>query len=237
MAELFKPELESILPNWTKGAPKHVKAFFTCRTGGVSSGLYGGPNGIMGLNLALHTGDVKSCVMMNRSIVTQCCPSEPKWLTQVHGTTVLCADDIDSAQSAPEADAQWTSTSGVVACVMTADCLPVFIADRSGRIVAAVHAGWRSLADGILQRTVEEVRRHSSDLKPAVWLGPRIGADAFEVGEDVREAALESAGIDASDIADCGLSTYRDPKQFWSFRRDGERSGRHAALIWIDPKP
>ena len=91
MAELFKPELESILPNWTKGAPKHVKAFFTCRTGGVSSGPYGGPNGIMGLNLALHTGDVKSCVMMNRSIVTQCCPSEPKWLTQVHGTTVVCA--------------------------------------------------------------------------------------------------------------------------------------------------
>lgn len=119
MAELFKPELESILPNWTKGAPKHVKAFFTCRTGGVSSGPYGGPNGIMGLNLALHTGDVKPCVMMNRSIVTQCCPSEPKWLTQVHGTTVLCADDIDSAQPAPEADAQWTSTSGVVACVMT----------------------------------------------------------------------------------------------------------------------
>ena len=107
MAELFKPELESILPNWTKGAPKHVKAFFTCRTGGVSSGLYGGPNGIMGLNLALHTGDVKSCVMMNRSIVTQCCPSEPKWLTQVHGTTVLCAsasgadcaESISSAQS------------------------------------------------------------------------------------------------------------------------------------------
>lgn len=157
-----------------------------------------------------------------------------------------------------------------MACVMTADCLPVFIADRSGRIVAAVHAGWRSLADGIVQRTVEEVRRRCSDLKPAVWLGPRIGADAFEVGEDVREAmcqhlpeeavarafkpaaaegkfyadlgalayaALESAGIDASGIADCGLSTYRDPNQFWSFRRDGERSGRHAALIWIDSKP
>ena len=65
----------------------------------------------MGLNLALHTGDVKPCVMMNRSIVTQCCPSdEPKWLTQVHGTTVLCADDIDSAQPAPKTDAQWTST-------------------------------------------------------------------------------------------------------------------------------
>lgn len=96
MAELFKPELESILPNWTKGAPKHVKAFFTCRTGGVSSGPYGGPNGIMGSISRSIRATLSPCVMMNRSIVTQCCPSEPKWLTQVHGTTVLCADDIDS---------------------------------------------------------------------------------------------------------------------------------------------
>lgn len=64
----FKSELESVKPEWKGGAPKHVKAFFTCRTGGVSSGPWGGPEGIMGLNLAFHTGDFKSCVGMNRRI-------------------------------------------------------------------------------------------------------------------------------------------------------------------------
>lgn len=262
MAELFKPELESIVAEWTKDAPKGVRAFFTCRSGGVSSGPWGGRDGIMGLNLAAHTGDAKSCVRMNRSIVTQCCPAEPKWITQVHGVTVLRADDVEGA---PEADATWTSTPGVVSCVMTADCLPVLIADRDGRIVAAVHAGWRSLADGILQETVAKLRAELPDFRPAVWFGPRIGADEFEVGADVLEAmrrhlpdaeaafrakdggkftadlgalarqALAAAGVAGDDIADCGLSTHADADRFWSYRRDGEASGRHAALIWIEP--
>lgn len=197
MAELFKPELESIVAEWTKDAPKGVRAFFTCRSGGVSSGPWGGRDGIMGLNLAAHTGDAKSCVRMNRSIVTQCCPAEPKWITQVHGVTVLRAE------------------------------LP--------------------------------------DFRPAVWFGPRIGADEFEVGADVLEAmrrhlpdaeaafrakdggkftadlgalarqALAAAGVAGDDIADCGLSTHADADRFWSYRRDGEASGRHAALIWIEP--
>lgn len=261
----FKSELESVKPEWKGGAPKHVKAFFTCRTGGVSSGPWGGPEGIMGLNLAFHTGDFKSCVGMNRRILTECLPSEPKWLSQVHGTEILHADDIADA---PQADASWTKTPGVVAVVMTADCLPVLIADREGRIVAAVHAGWRSLADGIIQKTVGKLREKlKGEGDFAVWLGPRIGRDEFEVGGDVLDAmkahlpqaekafraanepgkyfadlallacqALEASGIPAESIADCGLSTYGDPARFFSFRRDGEKSGRHAALIWIEPQ-
>ncbi|MDO5532009.1 peptidoglycan editing factor PgeF [Sutterella sp.] len=259
----FKEDLESIAPEWTGETPKGVKAFFTCRTGGVSSGPWGGPEGVMGLNLSKSTGDNAFCVKMNRQILTQCLPAEPKWISQVHGTAVIHADE---AADAPEADGSWTMTPGVVACVMVADCLPVLLADREGRIVAAVHAGWRSLADGIIQEGVRAMRRALGDesFVPAVWMGPRIGAESFEVGDDVLEAmkqhlpeaekaftkkpdgkwlcdlamlarmALSSVGVPDGDIADCGLSTYADAKRFFSFRRDGKQSGRHAALIWIE---
>ena len=166
----------------------------------------------------------------------------------------------------PQADASFTTKPGVVLAVMTADCLPVLLADKKGRAVAAVHAGWRSLAAGIIQKAVARVREALGDPKAqlAAWLGPRIGADDFEVGADVLEAmratlpeaarhfreksqgkyladlgglardALAAADVAAADVYDCGLSTYADPARFYSFRRDGERSGRHAALIWID---
>ncbi len=261
--DFFKPELSRIVPVWPEPAPTGVSAFFTERMGGVSSGPWGGPEGIMGLNLAEHTGDAAACVRMNRQIVRGLVPEEPRWLTQVHGTTVLEADRIEGA---PEADASYTFTPGVVCAVMTADCLPVLLADRSGRAVAAVHAGWRSLADGVIQKTVQAMLARDASLDLAAWLGPRIGADAFEVGEDVLEAmrahlpeaqaafrpvqggkfladlgllarmALADAGIDEARTADCALSTYADPARFWSFRRDGERSGRHAALIWMKPE-
>ncbi len=265
MPDFFKPELERVSPEWTPDAPERVGAFFTCRTGGVSSGPWGGPEGIMGFNLADHTGDNASCVRMNRSILAQMLPAEPKWLRQVHGAAVVCADGIDPAQP-PEADASYTKTPGVVCCVMTADCLPVLLADKRGRIVAAVHAGWRSLAAGVIQKTVEAMRAEVPDLALRAWLGPRIGADDFEVGPEVRDAmlktlpgaaaafrpapaegkllgdlaalareALAQAGVPAASAADCGLSTYADRARFYSFRRDGEKSGRHAAVIWIEP--
>ena len=258
-----KPELELIRAEWPEGTSPKVKGIFTCRTGGVSSGPWGGPEGIMGLNVGPHVGDADACVRMNRTIVGQLVPSAPKWLSQVHGAAVVHADEVEGA---PEADASWTMTSGVVCAVMTADCLPVLLADRSGRAVAAVHAGWRSLADGVIQKTVQAMLARDASLDLAAWLGPRIGADAFEVGEDVLEAmrvhlpgaqaafrpaqggkfladlgllarmALADAGIDEARTADCALSTYADPARFWSFRRDGERSGRHAALIWMKPE-
>lgn len=268
MADFFKPELERIDAGWA--APKNVHAFFTCRAGGVSSGPYGSLEGIMGLNLASHTGDAPSCVRMNRQILRGMLPAEPKWLKQVHGTTILNADLPDSGEGPWEADASITTTKGTVLCVMTADCLPVLLADSEGRGAAAVHAGWRSLADGIVQKTVRaltqaiEAKHSGEPVRLLAWLGPRIGRDDFEVGEDVRSAmgahlpdcaqafapkgegkyladlgrlammALEAEGVAAADIADCGLNTFGDPQKFYSFRRDGEKSGRHAALIWLD---
>lgn len=265
----FKPELDRIVPEWSGVVPAAVAACFTCRSGGVSSGPYGTLEGIMGLNLADHVGDAAACVRMNRSILTQCLPAEPKWLRQVHGTTIVNAAEL-AAGVVPEADASFTTRPGVVLCVMTADCLPVLIAEKRGRAVAAVHAGWRSLAAGIVQKTVERLRAELNDpvAEFAVWFGPRIGAEDFAVGDDVLEAmretipgadahfcentkgahegkwlaelgglaraALAAEGVAEADIFDCALSTYADAARFWSFRRDGERTGRHAALIWLD---
>lgn len=255
-----KPELEMIRAEWPEGTSPKVKGIFTCRTGGVSSGPWGGPEGIMGLNVGPHVGDADACVRMNRTIVGQLVPSAPKWLSQVHGAAVVHADEVEGA---PEADASWTLTPGVVCAVMTADCLPVFLADRSGRAVAAVHAGWRSLAAGVLEKSVETLRNALGEEADLVaWFGPRIGPDEFETGEDVLAAMLErlpeardafkpagdghykadlamlarqalaKAGV--TDVTDCGLSTAADPARFWSYRRDGARSGRHAALVWIE---
>lgn len=266
MAELFKPGLDMLQPgpDWRAAAPANVDVLFTCREGGVSSGPWGDASGVMGLNVATHTGDFAACTRMNREIVSQLVPSDPKWLRQVHGTHVVAAETADGE---PEADAAVATTPGVVAVVMVADCLPVLIADGQGRAVAAVHAGWRGLADGVIQKGVQAVRSAVGDdaARVVVWLGPRIGPEAFEVGVDVLDAmkttlpqaeaafrkgddgklfadlgklareALAQAGVPSEDIFDCALSTHADPKRFWSYRRDGERSGRHAAMIWIKP--
>ena len=138
--ELTKPGLDILQPAWKDRAPASVDALFTCRDGGVSSGAYGNAEGIMGLNVAPHTGDFGACVRMNRSIVAQLVPSDPVWLRQVHGTEVV---DADTAEGEPEADASVSTKPGVVCTVMTADCLPVLLANREGTVVAAVHAGWK----------------------------------------------------------------------------------------------
>ena len=244
--ELTKPGLDILQPAWKDRAPASVDALFTCRDGGVSSGAYGNAEGIMGLNVAPHTGDFGACVRMNRSIVAQLVPSDPVWLRQVHGTEVV------------DADASVSTKPGVVCTVMTADCLPVLLANREGTVVAAVHAGWKSLAAGIIGKTIRVMRERAPESTGFVaWLAPRIGPEAFEVGPDVREAmlaglpeadrlmcdlallakmALAAEGVSEDDVFDCGLSTYSHPRRFYSFRRDGEKSGRHAAMIWIKPE-
>ena len=125
--ELTKPGLDILQPAWKDRAPASVDALFTCRDGGVSSGAYGNAEGIMGLNVAPHTGDFGACVRMNRSIVAQLVPSDPVWLRQVHGTEVV---DADTAEGEPEADASVSTKPGVVCTVMTADCLDQVLANR-----------------------------------------------------------------------------------------------------------
>ena len=156
---------------------------------------------------------------MNRSIVAQLVPSDPVWLRQVHGTEVV---DADTAEGEPEADASVSTKPGVVCTVMTADCLPVLLANREGTVVAAVHAGWKSLAAGIIGKTIRVMRERAPESTGFVaWLA---------------KMALAAEGVSEDDVFDCGLSTYSHPRRFYSFRRDGEKSGRHAAMIWIKPE-
>jgi YfiH family protein len=238
-----------IVPDWP--APASVKAFITTRADGVSTGPYAG------LNLGLRTEDDPAAVEANRRRLRAALPGEPKWLRQVHGAEVA---DADALTEIPEADAAVARAAGTVCAVLVADCIPVLLTDRAGSTVAVAHAGWRGLARGVLERTVERMAQPPRTL--LAYLGPGIGPGAFEVGADVREAFLAAgAAADAAfaprspgkwmadlyrlarqRLAGCGVSevyggewcTYSDARRFYSHRRDGP-TGRMAALIWRSP--
>ncbi|WP_411063025.1 peptidoglycan editing factor PgeF [Vibrio rotiferianus] len=241
--------MKTIVPNWP--APKNVKAFASTRVGGFSSAPY------QGLNLGAHVGDDPSIVEKNRDWLAQQAnmPSAPIWLNQTHSTVV-------AQVSAPttrvlDADGVFTSASNVVCSAMTADCLPVLLTNTQGTQVAAVHAGWRGLANGIVENALE---LFSGEVM--AWLGPAIGPQAFEVGEDVLQAfvdfdsqahqaftprdvegkwladmsklatlRLNKLGI--TQVFDSGLCTFQDKEDFYSYRRDGV-TGRQATFIWIE---
>ncbi|WED22290.1 peptidoglycan editing factor PgeF [Vibrio sp. JC009] len=240
--------MDVIIPNWP--APAHIKAFSSLRSGGVSKAPY------EGLNLGTHVGDDIQDVEVNRITLIKAnhLPAAPVWLNQTHSTVVACLDQ--STSEVVNADALFTSAKGVVCSAMTADCLPVLLTDTEGTQVAAVHAGWRGLAGGIVENAVKLF-----DKPVMAWLGPAIGPDAFEVGEDVLEAftafspeaekAFISKGegkywanmsllatqrlnaIGVSEVYDSGLCTFSDSERFYSYRRDGV-TGRQASFIWIE---
>ena len=247
-------------PDWP--VPDRVRALITTRAGGVSNGPWGvPPQGEGGLNLGFLSGDVPDAVRENRARLHSALPAEPRWLKQVHGATVVCADGV----AAPvEADASHTSTPGVVAVVMVADCLPVLLADVDGRCVGVAHAGWRGLAAGVIPATASAMREAIGD--PAAeliaYLGPAIGPSHFEVGPEVLQAMVRALprakeaffprgekymadlfALGRQALNEVGVSrvfggqdcTYSDPARYYSFRRDGV-TGRHAALVWIDPR-
>jgi YfiH family protein len=229
-----------------------VKAFITTRQGGVSEPPY------ESLNLALHVGDLPAAVARNRLRLRECCdlPQEPFWLSQVHGCQVA-----DSASDLPgcEADAVYSRQPGRVCAVLTADCLPLLMTDRAGRVVCAVHAGWRGLAAGVVESAVARLSTPPQEL--LVWLGPAIGPDAFEVGDEVREVFVEQSaedeaafrrnergrwladiyrlarlrlqrlGVDYVGGGDC--CTWSQSSLFYSYRREGV-TGRMASLIWLE---
>jgi YfiH family protein len=212
------------------------------------------------MNPADHVDDDPVAVGVNRERLAQALelPAGPTWLRQVHGTRVVEAQDVTDAT---RADASYAHQPGVVCAVLTADCLPVLLSDRDGRCVAAVHAGWRGLAAGVIEQTVRHLQAMSTGL--LAWLGPAIGPQAFVVGEEVRDIFMAHdpraadaflatpAGALYADLyqlarqrlAACGVSavyggqwcTCSDAERFYSFRRDG-MTGRMASLIWLASK-
>jgi len=249
-----------IVPDWP--APRRVRAFVTTRAGGVSEGEYAT------LNLGLTSGDDPQHVARNRSIVRDLLPAEPMWLAQVHGTDVARADafriDVERTgeyrmPAPPKADACMADRRGQVCVVLTADCMPVFLCDAAGTKVAVAHAGWRGMAAGVLESTLEAMGVGAPHV--IAWMGPAIGPDAFEVGPEVREAflardpgagvafregrpgkyladlytlarrRLEAAGVRS--LHGGGFCTYHDAERFFSYRR-AAKSGRMGAFIWME---
>jgi YfiH family protein len=249
--------IDFIVPDWTD-APANVGALSTSRRGGASRAPYGDGAGGGGLNLGTHVGDEPGDVMRNRALLRNLLPAEPAWLSQVHGTAVL---DAARASGVAEADACIATQSGVVCVIQTADCLPVLFCDTQGRVVGAAHAGWRGLAAGVLENTLAAMRGAGAE-DILAWLGPAIGPDRFEVGEDVlaafagrnqdtRPAFKPIPGQPGKYLADIyglartilrkagvagvhggGLCTVTDEGRFYSYRRD-KTTGRIASLIWL----
>ena len=239
-----------IIPDWP--APSNVRAMQTTRQGGVSASPYDS------LNLGLHVGDSSLAVERNRMLLNTVLPSEPVWLEQVHGTVVA---DADRAGCLPQADACIARRG--VCVVMTADCLPVLLCDKAGSVVAAVHAGWRGLAAGVIEATVLAMEVAPENLM--AWLGPAISQPAFEVGVEVRAVFVDAdpaaaaafiPGENGKWLADIyalarrrlnaqGITkiyggdrcTYRESDLFFSYRRDGV-TGRMGTFIWLErPQP
>ena len=185
--------LSCLIPHWP-GLPSNVGALATVRAGGVSQAPYGDGQGGGGLNLGTHVGDDPAHVAANRARLAAMLPSQPAWLSQVHGVAVADAGKLDGC--VPDADAGIATQAGVVCVVMTADCLPVLFSSSDGLVVGAAHAGWRGLANGVLQRTVASMRAQgATDI--LAWLGPAIGPQQFEVGHDVLQAFQDGARDDA----------------------------------------
>lgn len=239
-----------IIPDWPVAA--NVKAVTTTRTGGVSQQPY------QGLNLGLHVGDKAEDVQRNRQLLQQQLglDESPAWLNQIHSSRVLVLDA--PLATVPDADGSYTRETGIACTVMTADCLPVLLCDKAGTQVAAVHAGWRGLADGIIEAALEKFTVPAGQI--LAWMGPAIGPDAFEVGGEVREqfvAAMPQAEqafrphgnkwladlyllarqrlqqFGVTEIYGGESCTFGEPEQFYSYRRDGV-TGRQASLIWLE---
>jgi len=179
-----------LIPHWPD-LPAGVGVLSTTRRGGVSLPPYHDGQHCGGLNLGVHVGDDPAHVAANRAILRAILPAEPAWLSQVHGSAVVDVSSLRAGE-VPQADACIATAGGAVCAILTADCLPVLFSDAAGKVVGAAHAGWRGLAGGVLERTLEAMRAAGAgDI--AAWLGPAIGQYQFEVGPDVMQAFLKQA--------------------------------------------
>lgn len=184
-----------LIPHWP-GLPAGVGALSTTRRGGVSLPPYHDGQSGGGLNLGVHVGDDPAHVAENRAILRGMLPAEPAWLSQTHGTEVIDVTALPPGV-VPQADACIATAGGAVCAILTADCLPVLFCDAAGKVVGAAHAGWRGLANGVLERTLEAMRAAGAG-EISAWLGPAIGQYQFEVGPDVMQAFLKQAPDDSA---------------------------------------
>lgn len=244
MAQGKDAAIQLFTPDWT--LPEGIQARFTGRQGGCSQAPY------QSFNLGNHVGDQAQHWKKNRQTLLQNLPgaTQIQWLKQIHGNDVVeaCGGSVTL-----QADAVTTEELGLACAIMTADCLPVLFSDHAGKRVAAAHAGWRGLAEGVLLNTLACFEQPAS---VTAYLGPAIGFDAFEVGPEVRQAfawasdacfqqgegdryyadlyqiareQLTQAGVKS--IGGGELCTYRQGDDFFSYRRDGV-TGRQATVIW-----
>ena len=240
-----------IVPEWP--APARVRSLLTTRHGGVSRGVYAS------LNLGDHVGDDPLAVTENRRRLASglgVVPVTPLWLNQVHGVAVVDAERA-LASPRPVADASFSRKPGLACAVMTADCLPVLLCSKSGMVVAAAHAGWRGLHAGVLEHTVEAMACAGEEI--LAYLGPAIGPQAFEVGDEVRAAFVDAdqqaeaafkplrgkwladiyllarqrlARLGVNAVFGGDYCTVGEAERFFSYRRDGV-TGRMASMVWL----
>lgn len=247
MSKLTATNIDWLVPDWP--AAKNVRAGTTLRSNGESRGAYAS------LNLATHVGDDQQHVLKNRQQLGL--PYEPVWLEQVHSNVVI--DVARHKGQVPKADAAFSTHKQHPCVVMTADCLPLLVTDKQATCVAAIHAGWRGLADGIIETTIDTLPPNNNDL--LVWMGPAIGPQAYEVGADVYKAFIQhdakaQAAFTQTDdthwlmdiyllarqrLNQAGVQqvyggeycTYTDSERFYSYRRDNI-TGRMASIIWFE---
>ncbi len=212
------------------------------------------PQNIRAVTTTKHCGNMLNTNMRKELAQDLQLPNEPIWLEQVHENTVICADSPKSII----ADASYTSKPNIICVVRTADCLPILLCNKNGTEVAAIHGGWRSLSKNIIENTIKSLKTKPKDL--LVWLGPAIGPEHFEVGEDVYNSfseyhsafmptqdqhwqtniyeiakqILQKCKINGKNIYGGHFCTYTEEQTFYSYRRDGKTTGRMASLIWIE---
>jgi len=227
-------------------APANIK---TCITTSIND-----------FNPATHVNDDPQNVINNRKLLRQLLPNDPVWLNQIHGTTIVEASHSNS-HSVPDADASYSTQSAQVCVVMTADCLPILLSNQNGDFIAAIHAGWRGLNDGIIENTLTSLSRFKSN-EMIAFIGPAICQECFEIGNEVKEAFIKNdhnldtffingitpekqhadlrgiaeykllkSGLAKSNISNKNVCTRCNLQWFYSYRAN-PNTGRIATLIW-----
>lgn len=247
-------ELRFIRPYWK--CADNVEALCTTRYGGLSSHPY------KSFNLGLHVGDDVNCVEGNRSLLKNAAGCENLvFVNQIHGTGVKVVTSCHS-EPVVDADALVTDVPGVALAIMTADCLPVLLAHSGGKVIGNAHAGWRGLCAGVLENTLQHMNCNPEDitayLGPCIDVKSfEVGAEVREqfLAKDsecgncfipgsregkyfanlpfLARRTLVMAGVPSSAIFGGFWSTFRQDWLFYSYRRDGGKTGRMASLVWL----